>query len=98
MADAPARSILKPRLVASHSGIASTIAGDFIAGFNPSAGDHVDLGVEKLLEIPLKAGQSEQPDIGVEIDQQVDVAVLGVLAPSNDPEHPDVAGTAPLGV
>jgi hypothetical protein len=53
---------------------------------------HVDLSVKDLLEVVEEPEVVKQRCIGVEIDEEVEIALLGSTSPSNRPEYPGVPG------
>lgn len=55
-------------------------------------GDDVDRSPEQPLQLPIEGGEIEQVGAGLEVDEQVDVAGLIVLAVNNASEDADVAG------
>lgn len=51
-------------------------------------GDHVDGAPQKVLQVLLDGDDIQQASIGFEIDEEVEIAVGSLLAPSPRAEHP----------
>lgn len=59
--------------------------------------EHVHVGFEEVFEVLPEPDEVEQAAAGLHLDEQVDVAVLLLLAAGGRPEDADVAGSVPLG-
>jgi len=59
----------------------------FIAGFQATSGDDIDRAAKQHRELVLEMEQIEQGATSLEVDHKVNVAVFGVVAASDRPEH-----------
>ena len=66
-------------------------------GLERRVGYDVDGDAEQLGQLPFESDEIEEPDAVVEVDEQVDVAGVDVVASRRTAEHPHVAGSPGLG-
>ena len=55
------------------------------------------MSVQEIGELPLEGSERDQSNAWIQIDHEVDIALLGVLASSHTPEYADVRCTVTLG-
>ena len=57
--------------------------------------DHVDISTQLLFQIKDQLAQIEECAPGLEVDEEVDIAIGTRIAPDDRPEHPDVTRATP---
>jgi hypothetical protein len=66
------------------------------ARLKTTAGDHVDLAAQYRLKVEPQPCQIEKRPARLEIDQEVDVGVVTLIAASNRSEDTNIVGAAPF--
>src|SRR5215218_9774205 len=64
-------------------------------GLQPVVGYHVDRNSENVFQLVPDPGQTDQAELTVEVDEQVDVAVGSVVAAGGAAEQAEVADPVP---